>query len=131
MHSLVLFQGLKVISATLTSLSLSACSALGCNDVSRIVKATPNLISLSLCDNFPLFNQKSLHPIGQLVKLEKLNLSQNPAVNDDAIHVIVDGCKELKLLNLSGKSSSQCVFVIICIKLKNKIMFFLFIDYVS
>lgn len=97
-----LISGLNTISATLTKLSLSACSALGCNDVSRIVQTTPNLTSLSLCDNFPLFNNKSLLPIGQLVKLEKLNLSQNPAVNDGVVQAIVYGCKELKLLNLSG-----------------------------
>lgn len=97
-----LILGLNAITATLTNLSLSACSALGCNDVSRIVQAVPNLTSLSLCNNFPLFNQKSLFPIGQLVKLEELNLSENPAVNDDVIQAIVIGCTELRVLNLSG-----------------------------
>lgn len=97
-----LISGLNNISATLTNLSLSACSALGCNDVARIVQTIPNLTSLSLCDNFPLFNHKSLLPIGELVKLEELNLSQNPAVNDDVIRTIVYGCPDLKLLNLSG-----------------------------
>ena len=85
---------MNAVSATLTNLYLSVCPALGCNNVSRIVQAVPNLTSLTLCDYFPLFNHKSLLPIGQLAKLEELDLSVNRFVNDDIIKTVVAGCTE-------------------------------------
>lgn len=111
----LLLQYLARKCSTLQNLSLDACTCLKSSDVSRIVETVPNLKFFSLSQRFPLLNQQSLLSLGNLTHLQELNLKYNECVNDQIVAAIVAGCKELTVVNISGKYLLLCVFFYICL----------------
>ena len=64
-----------------------------------------SLKKLELSGYFPMFSTHAMKHISELTILEKLNVRQNVSVTDDVLIAIGANCKQLRYLDIQGKSS--------------------------
>ncbi|KAE8747642.1 hypothetical protein FOCC_FOCC005621 [Frankliniella occidentalis] len=86
----------------LESLSLTSCISLSNQHVKTLFESVPQLRSLNMAQYFPRLKYASLESIGMLSNLRCLNLELNDLLTDRGIETIVDGCRELESLNITG-----------------------------
>ena len=87
----------------LETLSLTSCISLSNQHVKTLFESVPQLRSLNMAQYFPRLKYASLESIGMLADLRSLNLELNDLLTDKGLETIVDGCKELECLNITGK----------------------------
>ncbi|KAK3915340.1 F-box/LRR-repeat protein 7 [Frankliniella fusca] len=86
----------------LESLSLTSCISLSNQHVKTLFESVPQLRSLNMAQYFPRLKYASLESIGMLTNLRSLNVELNDLLTDRGIETIVDGCRELESLNITG-----------------------------
>lgn len=87
----------------LESLTLTSCISLSNQHVKAIFESVPQLRSLNMAQYFPRLKYSSLESIGMLYNLRSLNLELNDLLTDRGLETIVEGCKELESLNITGE----------------------------
>ncbi|XP_034256181.1 uncharacterized protein LOC117654106 [Thrips palmi] len=86
----------------LESLTLTSCISLSNQHVKAIFESVPQLRSLNMAQYFPRLKYSSLESIGMLCNLRSLNLELNDLLTDSGLETIVEGCKDLECLNITG-----------------------------
>lgn len=86
----------------LESLSLTSCISLSNQHVKSLFESVPQLRSLNMAQYFPRLKYSSLESIGMLTSLRSLNLELNDLLTDRGLETIVEGCRDLECLNITG-----------------------------